>query len=527
MTDVSKKTVKKKSPGGSGRGNKGVVVNDTMERPDCPDCGGFMKSNGKKDWECTECNRHVQKVKKDESIKAYNETLGFDIDLAEAHAKKCQKGKRLIITSAQNNSVTDLKFLRSLKQAAKFYNCEIAIIPSHYRNVTLWSKGDEKEFCEYVKPYLVKGEIQFSKVKIKSDVRIQPTSVNPLGGKQSHGGRDDIVFGHPQLAREPVATAGSAQPKRMLTTGSVSLPNYTVSDSGEKGKWHHCQAAIILEKYKDEVFVRQLSADTNGHFYDLDVKFYTTGFKTKQRIECLTPGDEHVKWNTVEKATYGKGGVTDILRPKYIGRHDIFDGYAGSHHHLKDPMIQFIKHHSGDNDYQAELDQCVAFINRTTPKDCTSLIVPSNHHDHFAQFLQKASVNTDHTNAIFIAEMQGAMRVAALKGEKHDPFYLYMKDRITGKCEFLDRNEPYYLGPEGKEVDHSQHGDVGTNGSRGSARGLSKTPDRLNIGHGHGPRIVQGVYQSGVSTDKMEYERGLSDHSHPHRSIFGWKTNAT
>lgn len=499
-----------KSPGGSGRGNKGhcVVQGD---RPDCHECGGFMKSNGK-DWQCTECGASVRKVKHDQSIKDFNESLGFDPDLAEKHAKKCGRAKRLIITSAQNNSQTDIKFFKALKNAASYYKCPLAIIPSHYRNVTLWKKGDKKEYDEILKPYIVKGEIQFNNLKIKSDVRVQPTTVNPLGGKQSHGGGDHILFGHPQLAREPVATPGDSFPKLMLTTGSVTLPNYTVSDAGEKGKWHHCLAAVILEKFKDKVFVRQVACDDKGHFYDLDKRFTPNGVTEGHSIEALVTGDEHVKFNTVEQATYGKRGIATKLKPKYIVRHDILDGYAGSHHHLKDPMIQFVKHHSGDNDYRAELEQCIAFINRTTPQGSETLIVPSNHHDHLAQFLQKANVNTDHTNAIFIAEMQKAMREAALAGESYDPFYLYAKDRLTCKYRFLDRNEPFYI----YDVDVSQHGDVGTNGSRGSARGLAKTPDKMTIGHSHGARIFQGVYQVGVSTGRLEYERGLSDHSNTH-----------
>lgn len=512
MPKLNKKKVKHTSPGGAGRGNRGVGVIDDPDRPDCPECGGWMKSKGQREWKCIECNKAIVKTRLDQSIKAYNESLGFDVTLAEAHAEACAKGKRLLVTSAQNNSEVDQKFLKSLKQAALFYNCELAIIPSHYRNLTLFKKGDVKEYDPTVVPYLVKGEIQFGNVKIKSDVRIQPTTVNPLGGKQSHGGQDWIVFGHPQLAREPVATSGDQMPKLMFTTGSVTYPNYSVSDAGEKGKWHHCNAAIILEKYKDDVFVRQISTDSKGHCYDLDAKFTPSGYSTEHSIAALTPGDEHVKFNAVEKATYGKGGLTEYLKPKCIVRNDVFDGYAGSHHHLKDPMIQFVKHHSGDNDYRAELDQTVDFINRTTPDGAKTLIVPSNHHDHFAQFLQKADVNTDHTNALLIAEMQIAMRNAALSGMSYDPFYLYCKDKLTCNHEFLSRTEPYYIGV----VDHSQHGDVGTNGSRGSARGLAKTPDKLTIGHSHGARIVQGVYQVGTSTNRLEYERGLGDHSKTH-----------
>jgi len=299
----------------------------------------------------------------------------------------------------------------------------------------------------------------------------------------------------------------------MLTTGSVTVPNYSVTNAGQIGLWHHCNAAIILEKHKDFTFTRQLSADDKGGFYDLDMHFTPNGATSGHKIEALTTGDEHIKYNTVEKLTYAKkNSICSLLKPKYIVRHDVLDGYAGSHHHLKDPMRQFIKHHSGDNDYRAEIDEVVEFINRTTPDYAITLIVPSNHHDHLKQFLDKADANKDHTNALFILELNAAMREAALNGTNYDPFYLYCKDKLTCKTEFLDRNEPFYI----HDVDHAQHGDVGTDGSRGSARNLAKTPDKLTIGHTHSARIFQGVYQVGVSTDRLEYARGLSSWSNSH-----------
>ena len=512
----SNKGKKINSKGGSGRGMKGVTVNNDEERPDCPICGGFMKSSGS-EWNCTDqydggCIKWITKSPADGGIKNYNESLGFDTDAAEAHARGCEKGQRLILTSAQNNSEADVSFLKSLKRACKYYKCELAVIPSHYRNLTLFTKGDKKEFDGLLAPYLVKSDINFGNFKIKSDVRIQPTSVNPLGGKWSHSGASSVVFGHPQLCREPVA-GNTPFPKLMLTTGSVTKANYSVSDAGEKGKFHHCNSAIILEKYRGKVFVRQLSADDNGRFYDLNNRFTPNGFSTNNKVEAINFGDTHEKFNSVKKVTFGKGGIVDTLKPKLLVHNDLVDGYAGSHHHLKMPMVQFIKHHNGDNDYRKELDDVIKFINTTTPKTAKALIVPSNHHDHLIQFLNTADANKDHTNALLILELQAAMREAALKGENYDPFYLYCKDKITCKHEFLSRNKPYYLSGG---VDISQHGDVGTNGSRGSARGLAKTPDKLTIGHSHSARIFQGVYQAGTSTDRLEYERGLSDHSNSH-----------
>ena len=502
-----------KQPGGSGRGNKGRAVIDDPSRPDCDKCGGWMKSDGKKQWRCTECGYHQIKDRNKKKHDDFRTTWGFDIEAAEKHARRCEKNKRLIVTSAQNNTSVDKRFLQSLKKAAEHYNCEIAIVPSHYKNASSWQLEDKKEWDKEVQPYLVKTDIEFGHIIIKSDVRILATTLWPLDGKQSHGGDHHIIFGHPQISVQPVANAGDQFPKRLYTTGSVTVPHYDIGDRGEKARFHHVQGALLLEKSGDFCFVRQLNADERGHFYDLDTKFSPRKVTHGHRALSLTTGDEHVKFNTVANETYlGRGSIVKKLKPHYLIRHDILDCYALSHHHTKDPMVQFIKFHNGDDDIVAELDQVVDFLNKTTPKESVTLIVPSNHHDHLLKAINRISPNDDHKNAIFIAEMQASMRRRALEGANYDPFFLYLKERLKCKCEFLDRNESYIVGG----VDMSQHGDVGTNGSRGSAKAFARSTHKMNIGHGHGARVVQGVYQAGVSTSRMEYERGYSDHSNTH-----------
>jgi len=497
------------------RGRKKETPNNDLkgdDRPNCNRCGGWVKSDGSKDWKCQGCGHYMRKARKQQ-----NEEMiwGFDTDKATNHARKCEKGKRLIVTAAQNNTDVDSKFFKSLKQAAKYYKCEIAVIPIHYKNTTLFTRAEDylKSWDKSVSDYLVHTDIDFNNHVVRSDVRINATTLWPLSGKESHGGDMSVIFGHPQVALEPVATPADHLPKRLFTTGAITLPNYTVTDAGEKARFHHVQGALILEKHKGSVFVRQLNSDESGAFYDLDSKFTPRGHTGGHRLLSLVTGDEHEKWNVVKKETYlNKNSIVKTLKPEFIARHDILDGYAGSHHHEKNPMVQFKKFHNGDNDYRQEIDNVVSFINKTTPSYSKTLIVPSNHHDHLLKWLMSVDINKDHTNALFALEMNALMREACLRGENYDPFYLYLKERLTCGFEFLDRNESYLVGG----VDLSQHGDVGSNGSRGSAKGLSKSTYKMTIGHGHGARICKGVFQGGVSTGKMEYERGLSDHSNTH-----------
>lgn len=506
----------KKSPGGSGSGNKGVAVIDGA-RPSCVTCGGFLKSNGTKRWKCTDCGDEFVKnsdrgALAKSAVNKFEASYGFDLDRAAEHARRCEAGQRLLVTSAQNNSDPFDPMYESLRHAATFYNCPLAIMPSHYRNISTWSQEDEKWFAPKLQNHLVHTDLTFGNVILRPDARIRPTTLNPLAGKQGHSGRHWMVFGHPQLARQPIATIGAAMPKVMFTTGSVTLPNYSLTDPGYKAEFHHCQAALILEKYEGVVYVRQLSADHKGHIHDLDVRFTPNGYTTGHKVEALSFGDSHVKFNVLGDETFGKGGLVDLLKPKWLIHNDVMDGFAGSHHHDKEPVLQFMKHHKVDNDYRAEVEQAIDFLNKTTPSYSTCVLVPSNHHDHLDQFLARANANTDHTNSLFISEMQAATRKAALAGERHDAFYLYAKDRLTGKTKWLDRNTSFKI----DDVELSQHGDKGANGSRGSPMGFAKLPDKMTTAHIHQAIIHLGVFTVGKSTDRLGYENGPSSHSISH-----------
>lgn len=503
---------------GSGRGNRGVAVVQDETRPDCPECGGWMKSDGK-DWNCTSCDKHLRKdsrrgsksrKKKDD----FFNTWGFNTAAASAYAADCHQAERIIVTSAQNNTEPEVAFLQSLKVCAEHYGARLVVVPTQLQTFGLFDKDKpEKEWHPSVAPYLVKGDIEIGNVTIRSDVRIKPTTINPLAGKHGHCGSRWVIFGHPQHMMEPVASPADHLPKRMYTTGSVTKPNYTISDAGEKAKFHHVAGALLIENMGEHCFIRHLNADKKGAFYDLDKRFTPQGVTNGHRLAVLTPGDEHVKFNACANETYlNKDSICNTLRPEFIVRHDVLDGYAGSHHHEKDDVLGFRKFHKGDCDYRAELEQCVEFINKTTPKWAKTLIVPSNHHDHLDQWLSRVDPKKDPLNALLIHDMKKMQYENALTDDQKSAFQLYCEGKLKCKHEFLDRNKQHIIGG----IDHAQHGDVGSNGSRGSAKGLAKSTHKMTIGHSHGARLFQGVAQAATSTGRLEYERGLSDHSMTH-----------
>lgn len=483
--------------------------------PEC--CGrpmvkGGLTELGIQRFRCLKCRRRTTGT---------SEPQPSPVDPARLrHLKERIKAgaRRFVITSAQNNTRKNAPFFRTLLRYCEHRDAELIVVPIHYKNINLYTASQQyKKFWDRdLTPYLIDEPLDLGgNVVVRADVCIAATAANPLEGKQPIGGAKWTIFGHPQLAMEPVPTPADKLPKRMYTTGAVTTKNYSRTNAGAKAEFHHVEGALVVEVDGAHAFIRQVNADSRGRFYDLDTLYGPDGAQSGHAVLALTTGDEHVKFHKpeVRAATYdAPDSIVRALKPRYIIRHDILDGYAGSHHHEHDDVLQFTKHHQGNHDYRAELDQVVDFLDATTPADAETVIVPSNHHDHLYKWLARVDPRKDPTNALLIHELKAAQYQNALAGRTTDPLEIYLAPRLTCRHRFLDRSKPFVL----KGVDYSQHGDVGVNGSRGSARSLAKSTYKMVVGHSHGARIVKGVYQVGTSTGRLEYERGLGDHSNTH-----------
>ena len=490
-----------------------------MKKPICHKCDHLMHNAGKAQsgnvrWKCSKCKTRT--TRPDEIRKGYDEALVSD---------NCQKLRErikgglnnFIITCATNNTVKHGKGLQALETYAKKIGAQIIVVPNHYKNKDKFTAAQifNKRFSPGLEQYMIDQKVYLGGgIELRAEISIEAPAVNPLQGKHAIGGARSTIYGHPQLAMKPVGTPGGMQPKRMWATGCINRPDYSISDRGAKAEFHHTIGALLVEARGNRHWVRQLLIDSKGGFYDLDKRVDGDKITKAKPALALVTGDEHELWMCpkVKKATYGKGGIVDTLKPKYLVRHDVLDGYAGSHHHKNSPLTQFAKHHKGLGDYRKELDRVVKHLDETTPSYATNLIVHSNHHDHLDKWLDSVSPNSDHLNALLICEMQKEQREAVLAGKDTHAFRLYVDPRVKAKTVFLSRNKAFMVG----DVDVSQHSDVGVNGSRGSAAAFTRTVYKKTIGHGHGAHIEKGVWQAGTSTGRLEYERGYGTHCNTH-----------
>lgn len=447
------------------------------------------------------------------------------------------KGKRFVITSAQNATPVHTGFLASVLNYCDVNDAQLVVIPYRYKNPTsIWSvnsEGDEWWVSE-IEQYLTDEVLTLAdNLVMLGNIKVQPTASEPINGFEGFTGLNSTIIGHPKIQFKTVPTLEEL-PKIITTTGAMTVPNYTDSKAGWKGAFHHCIAALVVEIDSTGQFhLRHIHGNLQtGHFYDLDAFYTDTEVTYGNRIEALVCGDIHAEFldPDVEQATFESAdSIANTLNPEVFVFHDLPDYYARNHHHRGNDIINAGKHMYNVHNNVEEGLQCAAdFIDRISRPDTENIIVKSNHDEAFDRWLREADIRGDYENARFYYYMKyhqmKNIQPHATGFRSIDPFefWCHNPDKFPGlknleKTTFLSRDTSFNI----NGIELGFHGDVGINGSRGDVKSLSKLSTKIIIGHGHSPSIHEGCYMVGVSSRlDLEYKRGPSTWLHTHAIVY-------
>jgi hypothetical protein len=373
------------------------------------------------------------------------------------------------------------------------------------------------KFDDSIHQYMCKESLTLENynIKILAELHLSSSLENPLAGVDAISKGYNMIIGHPQVQLKTLPRVHETYSPIVTTTGTISSKSYTNSKPGTKASFNHSFGAVLLD-LGDEVFIRHLNfCDVTKSFYDLGVKYSAEEFNTPYAISALVTGDEHAIFADagVKTATYtGVHSMVHKMQPNYIVRHDIFDAHTISHHHEKDKFVKYQKFMTGNNKVEDELMLTINYIKDTTPDYSQTIIVQSNHNEHLYRWLNECDPVTQPWNAKIYHELMYMMLDAVEHGVKADPFKLYSQGMLPN-CVFVDRNDDCSI----HDIQLSMHGDVGSNGARGSRKGFTLLPIKSIIGHSHSPGIDKGVYQVGTSSLlRLEYNKGASSWDHAH-----------
>jgi hypothetical protein len=358
---------------------------------------------------------------------------------------------------------------------------------------------------------------------VVADVKVNATNKNPLSGFETVTGKRSGIFGHGQLEMKVVPAPMSKLPKKLCTTGSVTRHNYSDTSRGKIAEENHCTGALVVETHGNLFWIRQIRGNPDGSFYDLNLKTTVDGVEKAEPALGLVCGDIH--WDficpKVLNATFtSRTSIVDSLKPQSIVIHDVYDGYSGSHHHQKDPMLLYHKAIHNQDSVEAELERLVEGLKIMAKQKL--VMVDSNHNRHFSRWLNECNPRTDHVNAELyfrcrLAQVQQAATTPDPR-ELMDPLEWYIRTKIPEvDIDFTGHGSDYAIG----KYCVDNHGDVGANGARGSAQQFTKFGGYYIIGHSHTPGIYKNVIQVGTSSVlNPPYVRGPSSWMNTHAIIY-------
>jgi len=465
-------------------------------------------------------------------------------ELLKAKERRFNKNKRkFIVTWAQNNTPVHERFFNNLQEYANHLNADIHVIAGRYKNPTsVFTDRTYDQWHDRVIPYLDAARHDLHKyLSIMSDVKIQPTAVNPMTGLEGMSGINSCVFGSPKVHLQMIPVLEGCKPKMMLTTGACTVENYTDSKAGKKGEFHHTLGFVIVEIKDDETFfIRQVTADLDGSFIDLWNEVRFEGEKkeiafesTTKRLQWTTEnfGAKPFKWSGKSKVTrinkidacvlgdlhYGKEDKSVLaathnllskIRPDHIVLHDVFDGDSINHHERKDPFIQYQKEVKGTNSLKSEIEYLLNELAVFEEFD-NVVIVRSNHDDFLDRWLKNEDWKKQPTAKNSLEYMEYSSMLLRQ----------YAEDRVKGVIpEIINRRFPKYitLGRSDSYIvndwELAQHGDIGSGGSRGSIQQFRRLNTKIIVGHYHSPGRLDGALAVGTSTGlRIGYNVGASN----------------
>lgn len=449
-------------------------------------------------------------------------------DAAPAPCVEWIESARYVITAAVNATPVHAGFWAALKRYAKHRKARIVVVPLRYKNPTShWAAEQDSGdwWAPEVVPYLYSRRVDMHPaLRLLADIRTQPTAQQPLQGMDSITGGASGIIAHPRLALTTIPTPQSRLPKIMTTTGACTLASYSPTVAGAKGDFHHSFGACVVELAGGAFHIRHINALHDGSFIDLDREYLPDAApRAAPRAAALVLGDTHVDFLDPEcdAATFLSGGMVEVLRPEAVVLHDVLDCYSVSHHHTKDPITLYAKHHARRNNILAEVQRCAEYVTDRIPPDTRCILVGSNHNDHLGKWVRETDPRKDPENAIVWAKLYSAMCAAARIGdsglETIDPFELLMRERCARAPDFVGRSGHVIAG-----IEVGMHGDRGPNGVRGTRKALSKIGAKSIIGHSHSPGIEGGCYQTGTSSRlTLEYSAGSpSSWMHTHCVVY-------
>ncbi|QIG75639.1 A1 protein [Rhizobium phage RHph_Y2_17_1] len=439
------------------------------------------------------------------------------------------RGRRFILSGAQNDCPVDGDFWQNLQAYANFLDADIIIGPGTYET-QWWAENNTvvRSYAPEIQEYLCFGQMEIGdNFVFAGEMNMLPTANRPIGDLASYSRGKWTVFPHAKIQLKSVPSLDPAkQAHQVLTTGMVTRPKIIPRKAGIKALSSHKLGAVLLEfNQAGKLFVRHLLADTDGSFHDFEF-FVKDGVVEidEEGVDLAVLGDFHNDKEDRKNydATFrAPNSLVRSIRPKRVIIHDIFDNYRRNHHNVHDNAHSFEVAVRGRESVADEVKGVVYLLDELR-KTAAVTVVESNHDIALERYVREGRYRNDGINIRFGLQLEDrylawreevAMDLDA--GRKPRSFSLleYAVNLIAER-EGIDLSDVHWV-HDGQSfvvngVECGHHGFRGANGARGSVAGYAALGRPMNIGDKHSSEILDEVYVSGVKNLQQGYNKGPS-----------------
>lgn len=465
---------------------------------------------------------------------------------APDETREWAEGDTFVFTSAQSNTHLNDAFFGALEAYCEARDAVLHISRYTY-NKQAYGKKSVKPgtadsdaglwFDPRIEPYVSDSPLQITDDLVWcGELNIIPTRQFPLTTLKSYTRQASGIVPHAKMQMESVPTMKGDPAKMLYTTGTVTLRNYIQKIAGQVAEFHHVFGALVVEIDREQGlwWARQLNADKDGTFYDLDMKWSKdgpvwddldargmAGRNYAHRVEAITHGDIHFEKrdDAILEAVFKKGGIVDKLRPKEQHFHDSVDFTARNHHNIKDPHFLHQQYVQGRDRVADEFEEVTKWlVDHAYRHYSQHFIIVSNHDQAIEHWLRNSTAMYDPVNARFWHELNAYCYQQRDEGLKPHPFEFLMTQLLRERST-AGMYQWYVIQEDAShkicgDIEAGLHGHLGPNGARGNPKNL-RTAGKANTAHTHTAGIVDGVYTAGVYGKlDMGYNKGLSSWSH-------------
>ncbi|OCP21883.1 MULTISPECIES: hypothetical protein [unclassified Ensifer] len=439
------------------------------------------------------------------------------------------RGRKFILTGAQNDCPIDGDFWQNLQAYAHFLDADIIVGPGTYET-QWWAENNPavRAYAPEIEEFLCFGQMELGdNFVFAGEMNMLPTANRPIGDLTTYSRGKWTVFPHAKIQLKSVPTLDpSKQAHQVMTTGMVTRPKIIPRKAGIKALSHHKVGAVIVEfNQAGDPFCRHLLADTDGSFYDLEF-FVKDGVVDidDESVDVVVLGDLHN--DKADQRNYAatfrrSDSLVKTLNPKRVLVHDVFDNYRRNHHNVHDNAMSYevaVRDRESVAEEVLGVAQLLAELRSTT----SVTVVESNHDIALERYVREGRYRNDGINIRFGLQLEDAylawreevaQDLDAGRSPRSFSLLQHAVNLVADKhgvdvseVDWVHDGQSYVI--NGVECGH--HGFRGANGARGTVAGYAALGRPMNIGDKHSSEILDEVYVSGVKNLRQGYNKGPS-----------------